>query len=106
MRLKRPWFRAVRKLGWDYVGRVRVERTHVQLGVGDPAITVGKLYERATAKAQRFEYAGLGQQDVLRCDLVLYKIVQLRRIRTTLRGAPGVGGAAQRRSVHPHRFTL
>jgi hypothetical protein len=83
---KRPWFRAVRKLGWDYVGRVRVERTQVQLGVEDVAIRVGTLYERATAKAQRFEYAGLGQQQVLRCNLVLYKKPHCGRIRTTHRG--------------------
>ena len=83
---KRPWFRAVRKLGWDYVGRVRVERTEVHLGVGEPTICVGELYERATGKAQRFEYAGLGQQEVLRCDLVLYKKPKCGRIRTTHRG--------------------
>ena len=83
---KRPWFRAVRKLGWDYVGRVRVERTHLHLGVGDAAISVGELYERATAKAQRFAYAGIGQQNILRCDLVLYKKPKCGRIRTTHRG--------------------
>lgn len=83
---RRPWFRAVRKLGWDYVGRVRVERTEVHLGGQDPAMSVGKLYERATAKAQRFEYAGLGHKDVLRCDLVLYRKPKCGRIRTTHRG--------------------
>lgn len=83
---KRPWFRAVRKLGWDYVGRVRVARTKVHLGVGNPLSSVGELYERATAKAQRVEYAGLGEKDVLRCDLVLYKKPKCGRIRTTHRG--------------------
>lgn len=83
---KRPWFRAVRKLGWDYVGRVRGARTHVRLGVADERMRVGELYERATAKAQRFEYAGLGQQDVLRCNLVLYRKGKCGRIRTTHRG--------------------
>lgn len=83
---KRPWFRAVRKLGWDYVGRVRVERTHVQVGVSEPCSTVGKLYQRATAKAQRLDYSGLGQQDVLRCNLVLYRKPKCGRTRTTHRG--------------------
>ena len=83
---KRPWFRAVRKLGWDYVGRVRGKRTEVRLGVGDRRMSVGELYEGAGAKAQRFESAGLGQKNVLRCDLVLYKNAPCGRIRTTHRG--------------------
>lgn len=83
---RRPWFRAVRKLGWDYLGRVRVERTEVHLGAQDPTISVGELYERATAKAQRFEYAGLGHKDVLRCHLVLYRKPKCGRIHTTHRG--------------------
>lgn len=83
---KRPWFRAVRKLGWDYLGRVRVERTEVRLGPADRTASVGELYELATAKAQWFEYAGLGQRDVLRCNLVLYRKPRCGRIRTTHRG--------------------
>lgn len=83
---RRPWFRAVRKLGWDYVGRVRVERTQVQVSTQDSTMWVGELYEQATAKAQRFEYAGLGRQEVLRCNLVLYRKRKCGRIRTTHRG--------------------
>jgi hypothetical protein len=83
---KRPWFGAVREFGWDYVGRVRGKRTEVHLGVGDAAMSVGRLYERATAKVQRFEDAGLGQKNILRCDLVLYRHSHCGRIRTTHRG--------------------
>jgi hypothetical protein len=82
---RRPWFRAVRKLGWDYVGRVRAG-TQVQLHAEHSTLWVGDLYERASAKAQRFEYAGLGQRQVLRCNLVLYRKPKCGRIRTTHRG--------------------
>lgn len=83
---RRPWFRAVRKLGWDYVGRVRGERTQVQLRAQDKPLWVGELYERATANEQCFEYAGLGKRQVLRCNLVLYRKPKCGRIRTTHRG--------------------
>lgn len=83
---RRPWFRAVRKLGWDYVGRVRAESTQVQLSAEESTMSVGELYEWATAKAQRFEYAQLGQREVLRCNLVLYRKPRCGRIRTTHRG--------------------
>jgi hypothetical protein len=83
---KRPWFRAVRKLGWDYLGRVRNERNALYLGVATAAMCVRELYERATSTAQRFEYAGLGQEETLRCDLVLYKQPKCDRVRTTHRG--------------------
>lgn len=83
---KRPWFRTVRKLGWDYVGRVRVPRTQVLLHGQQARVSVGKLYQRATAQAQRFEYARLGQQHPLQCHLVLYRKPKCGRTRTTHRG--------------------
>lgn len=83
---RRPWFRAVRKLGWDYVGRVRVQRAQVRLGVCEAAMSVAELYERAGAKVQRFEYARLGQTEVLRCNLLLYRKPKCGRVRTTHRG--------------------
>lgn len=67
---RRPWFRAVRKLGWDYVGRV-CSYTHVRLR--EEKIKAAQLFARATARPRCFEHVGLGLEEVMRCNLVLYK---------------------------------
>ena len=83
---KRPWFRAVRRLGWDYLGRVRGGCTQVRLGAADRVSSVSELYEQATAQVRCFEYAGLGKHKRLRCRLVLFRKPRCGRIRTTHRG--------------------
>lgn len=48
---KRPWFRAVQEMGWDYLGRVRAGTRYVQLGVGNPTVRISDLHQQASTKA-------------------------------------------------------
>lgn len=48
-----PWFRAVTKLGWDYVGRVR-HRAHVRLVEGGAWIANRCLHVQARTQPTRF----------------------------------------------------
>ena len=49
-----PWFRAVRRLGWDYVGRVR-HRTRVRLGPRGPWVHNRDLHRLATRAPTRYD---------------------------------------------------
>lgn len=67
-----PWFKNVRALGWDFIGRVR-NRDLVQLVENEGWISAKTLYQRATAVAQCFINVALTRSNTLRCSLVLYK---------------------------------
>ena len=68
---RRPWFTAVQRLGWDWIGRVRggvcISRDGVQWK--DARAWFGK----ATRKACRWNQCGLSRQFRFTCDLVLYR---------------------------------
>ena len=67
-----PWFRAVTKLGWDYVGRLR-SRTRVQLKPTEAWIPMRSLYDKANRHPRRFAHAQMVQTRPWECDLVLYR---------------------------------
>lgn len=67
-----PWFKNVRALGWDFIGRVR-NRELVRLEENEPWISAKILYERATGVARCFMNAALTRSNTLRCSLVLFK---------------------------------
>jgi hypothetical protein len=81
-----PWFRAVAKLGWDYVGRLR-HRTRIQLAGTDDWFDNRQLFAHASAKAQRFSNVTMVADDPWVNDLVLYQRPKRGRYCLTRRGA-------------------
>jgi hypothetical protein len=67
-----PWFRAVAKLGWAYVGRLR-HRTRIKLVDADEWFDNRKLYEYACGRARRYHNVTLVADDPWISDLVLYQ---------------------------------
>jgi Transposase DDE domain len=67
-----PWFKQVRALGWDFVGRVR-NRELIQLTPETEWIGAKSLYSRATAIPQLHMQAALTRSNPLQCSLVLFK---------------------------------
>ncbi len=82
-----PWFRQVRKLGWDYVGRVR-HRTHVQLVEGGEWLANRALHRQARPQPKRFAAARIVRNAPWPCDLVLVRKRRRGRRSLTHRGRP------------------
>lgn len=80
-----PWFRAVTKLGWDYVGRLR-NRTRVRLTEGHEWIANRALHREARIQPTRFGAAHIVQNAPWRCDLVLVRKRRRGRKHLTCRG--------------------
>lgn len=76
-----PWFRAVRSMGWDYVGRVR-NTISCSFDEGESWQLTRTLFASARARARYLGEALLALRNSYRCDLYLYD---------------GRGRAAQRR---------
>lgn len=92
-----PRFRAVRRLGWDYVGRVR-HRTRVQLEPHGPWVDNRELHTLATNEPKRHARALIAAYRPLICDPVSYRKPLQRRICLTKYGPPN-----QARSGHSHK---
>jgi len=82
-----PWFRAVTKLGWDYVGRVR-HRIQVQLIQEGDWIANRALHREARSTPKRFAAAHIVRNTPWQCDLVLVRKPRLGRKALTRRGLP------------------
>ena len=80
-----PWFRAVRKLGWDYVGRVR-HRAQVQPVTGGAWIANRALHREARTQPTRFRAARIVRNAPWQCDLVLIRNRRRGRQSLTRRG--------------------
>lgn len=81
-----PWFRAVARLGWDYVGRLR-HRTRIKLEGGCDWFDNRELCRNATSRAQRFMNVSMVESDPCLCDLVLYRKPKQGRFRLTRTGS-------------------
>jgi len=81
-----PWFRAVSKLGWDYVGRLR-HRTLIKLECTGGWFDNRLLYARASRTARRFSNVTLVADAPWSSDLVLYQRPKRGRYCLTRRGA-------------------
>lgn len=81
-----PWFKAVAKLGWHYVGRLR-HRTLIKLHPDDPWFDNRQLFARARRKAQRFCNVTMVADNPWISDLVLYQRPKRGRYGLTRRGA-------------------
>jgi len=97
-----PWFRAVARLGWHYVGRLR-HRTLIQLD-GSEWFDNRRLLSRAGARAQRFQSATMVANDPWLVDLVLYRKPRAARVRLNRHGTRSrshVSLKAERRERDP-----
>ena len=82
-----PWFRQVRKLGWDYVGRVR-HRIQVQLVEHGEWVANRALHSQARSTPKRFAAARIVRNASWPCDLVLARKRRSGRRALTRRGRP------------------
>jgi hypothetical protein len=80
-----PWFRAVARMGWHYVGRLR-HRTLIRVDDGD-WFDNRRLLQHATARPYRFESVEIVANDPWHVDLVLYRKPSAGRMRLNRRGA-------------------
>ena len=67
-----PWFRQVRSLDWDFIGRVR-NREKVKTSANKPWIGAKSLYLEATTTPQLLQHCLLSHRNQLPCSLALYK---------------------------------
>ncbi len=91
---RQRWFRQVRRLGWDYLGRVRGSATvrHAS-STWQPLRT---FYHHASTTPQRFRQAALWQSRPWPCQLILLRRPARGRTATTHFGQP-------RRSRHSRK---
>ena len=69
---KSPWFRAVRALGWDIIGRIRKPHFY-SLDRGDTWQCIRYLYTQATCRPKRFDNSQIVRSNPFACTLVLFK---------------------------------
>lgn len=84
---KRPWFKAVRRLGWHYVGRIRGQAI-IQFERRGKWRKLQEFYRKASSQPQRFTTVRWGRwrQEELICDLVLWRKASKGRTRLTHTG--------------------
>ena len=75
-----PWFRQVRALGWDFIGRIR-NREKVKTSPNKPWIGAKSLYPEASTTPQLLQHSLLSQSNQLHCSLALYKSKPKGRVR-------------------------
>ena len=81
---KRPWFKAVRALGWDFVGRIR---GRVSLSSeGQQGQLCKTLFPSATSTPKKFINWSMGNIAPYQVQLVLYKAPSQGRIAKTAAG--------------------
>lgn len=84
-----PWFRAVRRLGWDWIGRVRgraLVKPKAAEDTFDRWIACTQLYRRVRESARDLGLWDTVRRQSIVCRLVLYYKVPRGRIDTTLAG--------------------
>lgn len=97
-----PWFRAVARFGWHYVGRLR-HRTLIQVE-GSNWFDNRSLLPLATARPQRLECVKMVANDPWHIDLVLYRKPRAGRVRLNRHGNRSRGHTslkAERREREP-----
>lgn len=74
-----PWFEAVERLGWHWIGRIR-GRHYVRACTSSEWIGCRSLYARASAQAQALGSFQIVRSNPLRCHLFLVKRPRKHRI--------------------------
>lgn len=75
---RRPWFKDVQRMRWQWIGRVRQDPISWD---GSGWFKPAQLFPDATGKARRYEDATLTRRFAWACDLVLYRTPQRHRRR-------------------------
>lgn len=96
-----PWFRAVRKMGWDYVGRVS-GRMMVSSPGQDNWIQAEQIFATATRRARYLGEIDLVRQHPLRCQAYILKKKKQGRIKKTKLGQACTSVQSQK-SAHRER---
>jgi Transposase DDE domain len=79
-----PWFRAVARLGWHYVGRLR-HRTLIQVD-GAEWVDNRSLFPQASSRPQRLESIRMVASNPWHVDLILYRKSKAGRVMLTRHG--------------------
>jgi len=82
---KTPWFRAVEKMGWNWIGRVR-NRTMFQWSEQEPWMHCKSLYEKACGHSRHLGRVNLTRANPLLCYLYLLKNKKRGRVKRTMNG--------------------
>jgi len=82
-----PWFRAVSKLGWHYIGRIR-NRDCVRIAGASAWISCKTLYPKAQTKAQALGPYELVRASSIQCGLYLIKHPKKHRVDKSVYGQP------------------
>lgn len=80
-----PWFKAVEKMGWDWVGRVRT-RTLFQWPGSESWLRCKSLYAKATYRPRCLGRVTLTRSNPLGCRLYLLKNRKRNRVKRTIYG--------------------
>ena len=89
------WFKAVERLGWDWVGRIR-GRMKIRLAQDCSWLDGRSLHPKRYDKAIDFENVEIARQNRLRCRLVLYKGRPKGRVLRNKFGRPSCRNRAMR----------
>jgi hypothetical protein len=81
-----PWFKAVEKMGWDWIGRVRT-RTLFQWPGSESWMRCKSLYARAIYRPRRLGLVRLTRSNPLSCYLYLLKNRKQGRVKRTIYGS-------------------
>jgi len=85
-----PWFKAVNRLGWHWIGRIR-NRTYLRPHGSSAWIACKTLYRRAHARPQALGAYELVRSNPVASRLYLFKRPKHQRIRTSVSAHPGGG---------------
>lgn len=80
-----PWFKAVEKMGWDWVGRVR-NRTLFQWPKAQCWLPCKALYDKAHHSPRYLGVVSLTRSNPLSCHMYLLKNRKRKRVKKTVRG--------------------
>ncbi len=97
-----PWFKAVRTLGWDYIGRVRDKNTNIRFAKQNTWQKLATLIDGAPCKAESLGSIELTKRTPWQCQLVRSRSPSKGRKLLTKRGKPSRSNRsrkAQRRAT-------
>ncbi len=92
-----PWFRAVTKQGWDYIGRLR-NTTRVQLKPTQAWVPIRSLYDQASRRPRRLANAQIVQSRPWACELVLYRRARRERVHQGCHGTRSRSGHSRKQA--------
>jgi len=80
---KNPWFKAVRALGWDFVGRVGGHILYREAGSAKEWVRVERVFKAATRHARYLGAIELARANPLRCHAYTLKRKSAGRVKKT-----------------------